>query len=111
MAFHPGNVASSFGKQSQSRLMRFITTNAVTRAMMITPEKGADQLVWLAEGRPGADWQPGEYYEKRRPARTTPTPTWPAGSGTARSSSRTDHAHCPSLADVRTTEGDRWPAA
>ncbi len=72
VAFHPGNVASSFGKQSQSRLMRFITTNAVTRAMMITPEKGADQLVWLAEGRPGADWQPGEYYEKRRPARTNP---------------------------------------
>ncbi|GAA0693039.1 SDR family oxidoreductase [Streptomyces malaysiensis subsp. malaysiensis] len=70
-AFHPGNVASSFGTRSESRLMRFIATNRFTRAMLISPEKGAEQLTWLAEGRPGADWESGVYYEKRKPARRT----------------------------------------
>ncbi|GAB3448868.1 SDR family oxidoreductase [Streptomonospora sediminis] len=69
-AFHPGNVASSFGTQSESRLMKFITTNPISRATILTtPEKGADQLVWLAEGRPGTDWTSGAYYEKRKPAK------------------------------------------
>ena len=68
-AFHPGNVATNFGTESDSRLMRFITTNRLTRAMLTTPEKGADQLVWLAESRPGVDWQSGTYYEKRKPAK------------------------------------------
>ncbi|MFS8198541.1 SDR family NAD(P)-dependent oxidoreductase [Streptomyces sp. CWNU-52B] len=71
-AFHPGNVASSFGTQSDSPVHRFITTNRVTRAALLTtPEKGADQLVWLAEGRPGTDWESGGYYEKRKPAKTS----------------------------------------
>jgi NAD(P)-dependent dehydrogenase (short-subunit alcohol dehydrogenase family) len=70
VAFHPGNIASSFGSQTESRLMRFITTNPVTRKVMLaSPEKGADQLVWLAETAPGATWEPGTYYEKRRPAK------------------------------------------
>lgn len=68
-AFHPGSVASSFGTQSKSRLMRFLATNPVARAMFITPEKGAEQLVWLAETTPGVDWVPGTYYEKFKPAR------------------------------------------
>jgi NAD(P)-dependent dehydrogenase (short-subunit alcohol dehydrogenase family) len=49
-AFYPGNVASSFAAESDSRLMKFIATNRVTRAMLISPDKGADQLVWIAEG-------------------------------------------------------------
>ncbi|WP_432840886.1 SDR family NAD(P)-dependent oxidoreductase [Dactylosporangium sp. CA-092794] len=69
VAIHPGNVASSFGAQTTSRLMRFITTSPLTRPMLITPERGADQLVWLAETRPGADWEPGRYYVKRKPAK------------------------------------------
>jgi NAD(P)-dependent dehydrogenase (short-subunit alcohol dehydrogenase family) len=68
-AMHPGNVATSFGAQSDSRLMKFFTTNRLIRAMLISPEKGADQLVWLAEGQPGTDWAPGTYYEKRKPAK------------------------------------------
>ena len=69
-AFYPGNVATSFGTKSGSRLMRFITTNPVTRrALLTTPERGAGQLVWLAEGQPGADWQSGTYYHKRKPGR------------------------------------------
>ncbi|MBX7266262.1 hypothetical protein KIF24_09675 [Micromonospora sp. Llam7] len=30
-----------------------------------TPDQGADQIVWLTEGTPGTDWQPGSYYYKR----------------------------------------------
>ena len=30
------------------------------------PEDGADELVWLAEGRPGVDWESGEFYVKRK---------------------------------------------
>jgi hypothetical protein len=39
---------------------------------MISSEKGADTLIWLASSKPGVDWTPGEYYEKRKPAARTP---------------------------------------
>lgn len=67
-AFHPGAVASGFATQSSS-FMKGIYTSRIGRAFMISPEKGADQLVWLAETEPGSDWVPGTYYEKRRAAR------------------------------------------
>lgn len=35
--------------------------------MPITPEKGADQLVSLAESRPGVGWGFGAYDEKHKP--------------------------------------------
>jgi len=67
-AFHPGAVASSFGTQSQS-VLKYLARNPLARAFMLSPTKGADQLVWLAESTPGVDWVPGTYYEKRLPAR------------------------------------------
>ncbi|MFY1632576.1 SDR family NAD(P)-dependent oxidoreductase [Solwaraspora sp. WMMB335] len=67
-AFHPGNVASSFGAKSDSLTGR-IARNRLARVFFVSPEKGADQLVWLAEGAPGKDWHSGVYYEKRKPAR------------------------------------------
>ncbi|MCM3920554.1 SDR family NAD(P)-dependent oxidoreductase [Frankia sp. AiPs1] len=69
-AFHPGNVATNFGSQSTSRLMKFLATNRVARSVLLTtPEKGADTLTWLAMGRPGVDWESGGFYEKRRPGK------------------------------------------
>ncbi len=68
VAFHPGNVATSFGSGSTSAIMRFVYP--LMRFTLITPEKGADQLVWLSVGQPGRDWQTGEYYEKRKVAPT-----------------------------------------
>ncbi|PRY27450.1 SDR family NAD(P)-dependent oxidoreductase [Pseudosporangium ferrugineum] len=69
-AFYPGNVATNFGSETTSRLMRFLATNRLSRAALLTtPEKGADQLVWLAASRPGVDWEPGGYYVKRRPGK------------------------------------------
>ena len=67
-AFHPGAVATSFATQSES-FMKRIYTSHLGRAFMVSPEKGADQMVWLAETEPGTDWVSGTYYEKRRPAR------------------------------------------
>jgi hypothetical protein len=50
--------------------MKFLTTSRVARAALpTTPERGADQLVRLAEGRPGTDRRSGEYYAKRRPGK------------------------------------------
>lgn len=65
-AFYPGNVATNFGSQTTSRLMRFLATNRLSRAALLTtPDNGAEQLVWLAEGQPGVDWNSGEYYAKK----------------------------------------------
>ncbi|GAA2234500.1 SDR family oxidoreductase [Promicromonospora sukumoe] len=67
-AFHPGAVATSFATESDS-FMRRIYSSRLGRALMVSPEKGANQMVWLAESRPGADWHSGTYYEGRKPAR------------------------------------------
>lgn len=69
-AFHPGNIATSFGSETDSRIIKFIATNPIARSILLTtPDKGADQLVWLAETRPGVDWRSGDYHEKRKPAK------------------------------------------
>lgn len=67
-AFHPGAVATSFATDSDS-FMKSIYNSKVGRTLMSTPEKGARQMIWLAEGEPGTDWKSGTYYEKRRPAK------------------------------------------
>jgi hypothetical protein len=52
--------------------MRYIYhTPVIKNLFTISPDKGASQLIWLAEGTPGTTWQPGEYYEKRKPAPST----------------------------------------
>ncbi|CDR10898.1 SDR family NAD(P)-dependent oxidoreductase [Streptomyces iranensis] len=67
-AFYPGNVATNFGAETTSRLIRFLATNRLSRSRLLTtPEKGADQMVWLAGGLPGRDWTSGEFYAKRAP--------------------------------------------
>ncbi|GAB3578230.1 SDR family NAD(P)-dependent oxidoreductase [Calidifontibacter terrae] len=66
VAFHPGIVGSSFASDT-THLMRFIYhTPIVKNLMTISPDQGADQLVWLSETAADTDWQSGEYYEKRK---------------------------------------------
>ncbi|WP_108720069.1 SDR family NAD(P)-dependent oxidoreductase [Miniimonas sp. S16] len=67
-AFHPGVVATSFATESAS-VMRRLYASPLARFILSSPENGASQLVWLAEGTPPEDWTPGVYYEKKRPAR------------------------------------------
>ncbi len=66
-AFHPGIVSTSFSHGSHSFLRHVYQTPL--KRMLKTPEQGADTLVWLATATPNVDWTPGEYYEKRKPAR------------------------------------------
>ncbi len=72
VAFHPGVVRTSFASDTTS-LMRFLYRTPLARlAGFLTPEQGAEPLVWLAEGTPGRDWVSGEYYKKKKVAATNP---------------------------------------
>ncbi|MET7392819.1 SDR family NAD(P)-dependent oxidoreductase [Dactylosporangium sp. NPDC005572] len=70
-SFYPGNVVTNFASDTTSpimRLVRFLATKPLLPRLMrlSTPDQGADQIVWLTEGTPGTDWEPGSYYYKRR---------------------------------------------
>jgi NAD(P)-dependent dehydrogenase (short-subunit alcohol dehydrogenase family) len=62
-AFHPGGVATNFAAESTSPF-RFAYKSFLSR-FLLTPEQGADTLVWLATTKPGYDWVSGAYYAKR----------------------------------------------
>lgn len=66
-SFEPGPVASNFGADS-TLLMRLVYHSIVNR-FLLSPEQGADTLVWLADSRPGVDWSPGQHYGKRKPVK------------------------------------------
>ncbi|PKV75258.1 SDR family NAD(P)-dependent oxidoreductase [Pontibacter ramchanderi] len=70
-SFHPGVVETGFAREG-SGLIRWFYEGVLGRYFMISPEKGADTLLWLINTQPGKDWQDGEYYYKRRPGRRNP---------------------------------------
>ncbi len=64
-AFHPGNIASHFASEAKGFI--YLLYNSPMKYLFLSkPEKGADKLIWLAEGEPGRDWISGEYYYKRK---------------------------------------------
>jgi len=70
-AFHPGAIATNFSVEQgtgMARLYRWRLRDLV----MATPEKGAESLVFLAEGTPGEDYPTGRYYTNSKPARANP---------------------------------------
>lgn len=69
-SFHPGLVASGFGTGGAGATGRFYRS-PLGRRVMVSPEQGADTLLWLANGTPPRDWASGEYYVKRQVVRTT----------------------------------------
>lgn len=70
VAFHPGNVATSFASDSNS-ISRFMYQTPLKRMIGLTsPEVGAETLVWLASTTPNIDWQPGQYYYKKKIEKT-----------------------------------------
>jgi NAD(P)-dependent dehydrogenase (short-subunit alcohol dehydrogenase family) len=73
-AFHPGIVASRFGGTDRG-LIGLIYRTPLTRWALVTPEGGADTLIWLATSRAGVDWQSGGYYSRRKPGRLNPQAT------------------------------------
>jgi NAD(P)-dependent dehydrogenase (short-subunit alcohol dehydrogenase family) len=66
-AVHPGVVATNFGKSGG--LMRFGLR--VAGRFMLTPEEGADTVVWLASS-PEAEGITGKYFVKRKAVRSSP---------------------------------------
>lgn len=74
-SFHPGNVLTNFASEADGFIHSMYSLALKSKIMqalfaMIGPEEGADTLVWLATTEPGKDWQPGNYYYKRKIART-----------------------------------------
>ncbi|ORV82243.1 short-chain dehydrogenase [Mycobacterium interjectum] len=68
--FHPGYVNSNFGDASGSRFLVFMKYRVpISARFTVSPDQGADQLVWLASSAPGVDWTSGEYYSKGKVAR------------------------------------------
>ncbi|OBF50347.1 short-chain dehydrogenase [Mycobacterium sp. 852002-53434_SCH5985345] len=65
---HPGFVNTNIGHSSGSRFLTTMQRTPVSR-LIKTPDRGADQLVWLASSTPGVDWASGEYYARGKVAR------------------------------------------
>lgn len=70
VAFHPGIVGTNFASEQGTFLRGLYHTPVVKKLFTISPEKGAEPLLWLADGTPGVDWELGGYYEKKKPARS-----------------------------------------
>lgn len=71
-AFHPGVVGSNFGSTSTWSTRLFYSLPFLKSRFLLSPERGADTLVWLAEGTPGTTWQSGDFYDRRRPVPVPP---------------------------------------
>ncbi|MFF5792112.1 SDR family NAD(P)-dependent oxidoreductase [Paeniglutamicibacter sp. NPDC012692] len=70
-AFHPGIVATSFSSSPGSS-MEGVYGNKILSKFLASPRKGADTLVWLANGTARVDWPAGEYFTRRKVSRTNP---------------------------------------
>ena len=53
---HPGNIASNFGKETGDGMMKLIYKSPIAR-LLSSPEDGAGNLVWAADGTSGVTWQ------------------------------------------------------
>lgn len=62
-AFHPGVVRTNFAAASTSPFRHAYKT--LLNRFMLTPDQGADTLLWLINGTAGTDWISGAYYAKR----------------------------------------------
>lgn len=62
--FHPGVVGSNFATDGHG-VVSWWYQSRIGKRIMVTPEQGADNLVYLAEGQLGKDWISGGYYAGR----------------------------------------------
>ncbi len=67
-SFHPGVVTTGFAREGSS-MVKWFYESPLKNLFMISPEKGADTLLWLITSEAGKDWKAGEYYYKRKPGR------------------------------------------
>jgi len=69
VTYHPGVVSSNFSSGSGS-LIKLVYGTPLRALLPTTPPKGADTMVFLAEGTPGVDFTPGAYLIKRHTSAT-----------------------------------------
>lgn len=67
VAFDPGNVRTNFASESSS-LLRFVYRTPLARFILISPEKGGENLAFFADGTPGVTWEPGRFHTQTTPA-------------------------------------------
>lgn len=67
-SFHPGTVETGFAREGGG-FLKWAYESWVKQLFLISPEKGADTLVWLITSTPEKEWKTGEYYYKRKPGR------------------------------------------
>ncbi len=65
-SFHPGDVATNFGNESGTWWIRTAFSGPIKRLALVGPQRGSDELVWLASATPGTDWESGEYYANHK---------------------------------------------
>ena len=63
VSFQPGPVATNFAAAAKGTTR--LLYHSLLNSLLLTPGKGADTLVWLANTKPGIDWAPGDHYAKR----------------------------------------------
>lgn len=68
VSFHPGVVRTAFARES-SGIFKWAYEAAIKNWFMISPEAGADTLVWFIAGEGFDTLVPGEYYYKRKPGK------------------------------------------
>lgn len=64
VAFHPGVVASNFAGEATNLMGLLYRTRL--RNLLTSSQTAGGSLAFFAEGTPGRDWIPGQYYEKTR---------------------------------------------
>lgn len=66
-SYHPGAVASQFGRGSG--LVGFVFAVPQFRALIRTPDQGAETMLWLASAPDSAGWYSGGFFADRHPMR------------------------------------------
>ena len=69
-AFHPGVVRTNFAADSTSHFRHVYRT--ILNRFLLSPDQGADTMLWLINGTPGTDWISGAFYAKRALAKANP---------------------------------------
>ncbi len=64
VAFHPGVVRTNFSQEFGGGA-RIFYSSPINR-LFLSPEKGADTLVWVASTEPEKNWKSGMYYHRRK---------------------------------------------
>jgi NAD(P)-dependent dehydrogenase (short-subunit alcohol dehydrogenase family) len=67
-AFDPGNVRTGFGAENNDLLTRLMYRTPLSKLALISAKKGGSNLAFFLTGKPGVDWESGQFYAQTKPA-------------------------------------------